>query len=462
MNKNSLNKQDPQICALASALATEDAHLLPASVVKYGKEILECGSVSYKELSQHFQHQGFDTAMISSGIDMLVTNGIVDKYEFGSIDRIRFTPEMIELMREYNPDLKVKNETKENDMDKGNRQDASNQGSIQKASGQAGNQDQNKVTRSKFDEQVEKVGSKENMELAKNLGGGEVNPMDEEVNLVRAIYDENAQGVSFDTIANKFDTRGERASLFMSLSKDLQQRGVIDRIPASNGDLYVVTMPFRQLMENVKQDKSGGKGKEETSAQQPRGEQNRRDEGGSNERRTGQAADQYRNETGRDLSKDMVDSRSAASAMMQSDTTGRNNAPGQSDSQQRSTVDTPMSVRDQQRGEPDQRQGNVGSGSQGQTGSSEEGMERGKLMEDTDLGDDFQPDGSVLSVSIAIFGQPVSVDDVRSIAKAASDFLTYADRNPGVKATFESHGIVFGTERAQQFLRNAKYYGLGD
>jgi hypothetical protein len=450
MNKNSLNKQDPQICALASALATEDTHLLPATVVKYGKEILECGSVSYKELSQHFQNQGFDTEMISSGIDMLQTNGIIDKYEFGSIDRIRFTPDMIELMREYNPDLKAaNNETKENDMDKGNRQDATNQGSIQKASDQTGNKDQNKTTRSKFEEHVEKISTKENMELAKNVVGGEVSSMDEEVNLVRAIYDQNAQGVNFDTISNKFDVRGDRASLFMALSKDLQQRGVIDKIPASNGDLYVVTMPFRQLMENVKQgDKQG------SSEQQPRGQQDRRDEGGTNERRTGQAADQYRQETGRELNKDMVDSRGTASAMMQGDTTGRSNTPGQSDSQGRSTVDTPMSLRD------NQRSGNDGKISQGQTGSSGEDTARGKLMESTDLGDDFQPDPAVLSVSIAVFGQSLNVDDVRTIAQAANDFLAYAERNPGVKPTFESHGIVFGTERAQQFLRNAKFYGL--
>jgi hypothetical protein len=56
----------------------------------------------------------------------------------------------------------------------------------------------------------------------------------------------------------------------------------------------------------------------------------------------------------------------------------------------------------------------------------------------------------------------MTVEDVRDVSQAARDFLQYAERNPNVKPTFEKHGIVFGVERAQQFLQNAQYYGLGD
>lgn len=443
MNKNQkLDTNDESIRQLANTIATgvdadrDFESYICRTIFLAGPKTPDDLKFVFEDKSQYKE----DMDKLEQRFDDMVDRGILQRVDDDG--RVTISPDMLKLVVTANPGAMTQDQARPQGDTSENQASGKEDGGEKKEPRSSHSH--------RMQAEIDKVSSKENLELAKKLASRDDDKADDEVRLVRAMFDPAAEGVNFDTINSRFDASGNRAQTFMSLSKELQKRGVIQKLEQEGGNLYVVTMPFRALMEDAAHkardvgrfDAEGAdvsKAPHITIAEQgrqnidiSRKERSEKDEGRMD---LGAISRSYQGNGMR-----------PSSASMQRE--DGNRSEGDQGSIQRS-VDLPQGKgrgRDQ---EVDDRL--PGSGRIKAQGSEDRGQK---------VSEDFQIDPSVMNVSIMVFGVSLTMEQINTLYVSANDFLEYAERNPEVEPTFSSCGIAFDVDRAQRFVQHASHYGI--
>ncbi len=454
MNKNQkLDTNDETIKQLANKIATgADADSDFESYIC--RTIFLAGPKTPDDLKFIFEDKSKykeDMDKLSERFDDMVNSGILQRVDDDG--RVTISPEMLKMVITANPGAMTQDQARET---KGNQN--------QQPEGNEGKKDQKAGHARGLQVEIDKISTEENLDLAKRLANHDSEKVDDDVRLVRAMYDNAAEGVNFDTINSRFDASGNRGQIFMSLSKELQKRGVVQKLEQEGGNLYVVTMAFRALMEDAvhkARDEGRFEGEGADVAKAPHitlhdhTQQGDKSASLSNLNLYEMADDRPRrvmhaqlDDGEANLTLPQFNDSSARGSRSQMHRQDNRMSSQQQGSMQRS-VDHPQ-------GKGTGRVETRGSDDRLQNTGEEDKIQPGYYRERKEI----QPDASVMSVNILAFGVPIKLEDVLKLYQASQDLMDASIRNPDADITFTAYGIVMNEERAQTFIEHAHHYGF--